>query len=177
MHNSPYPNNYNPHNNQRPLHQSFILSPQQPHSFQPVRAQHQPVFTQPSPQEKIMYKSTIQPLSFPQHSPPPMELGRLDLMAKTAREHVEEPKKITEKVPVFSNPNPQALTFRSDKPQRPKMASSVIFFNKTSNDSFSPFQSVNAPPAVNQPTSSLGGLDFLASKARCVQEEEVIEGE
>ena len=49
------------------------------------------------------------------------------------------------------------------------MASSVIFFNKGSNESVNRPQQITTPVKPSN-TSELSGLDFLASKARCVKE-------
>ena len=53
------------------------------------------------------------------------------------------------------------------------MASSVIFFNKTASEGFNRNPPKYAPNGQQDNGPVLTGLDFLASKARCVKEEVV----
>ena len=79
-----------------------------------------------------------------------------------------EPQVVLNQLP--SQPTkPAPLAFRAQRPERPKMASSVIFFNKNS-DATNHF----IYPHQNQENRGFStGFDALMSKARTVKEEEV----
>ena len=64
------------YSNSKPLHQSVIFNAPQSPVNPPLRVVNQPVFTQPPRPEKVMYKSTIQPVSSPMNSGG-LGLGRL----------------------------------------------------------------------------------------------------
>jgi hypothetical protein len=69
----------------------------------------------------------------------------------------------------------QTLQFRNDRPQRARMAASVICFNKNTEgtSSFGGFGNSLQIPHNNNGFNGLGGLESLASRARTVQEEDI----
>ena len=95
---------------------------------QPQHVQHYPV-TPPPHNERIMYKSTIQPQSFPLQQNNGLGLGRLEFMGRNVHEDVETPIKQSGNNVIFKAQNKPVLTFRSNNQERTRMISSVIFPN------------------------------------------------
>ena len=96
-------------------------------------------------------------------------------MGRTIKEEIVEPQQMGSNNPVFGQNTSQTLKFRNDKPQRARMAASVICFNKNTdrNISFGGFGNLPQTQQNNNGFNGFGGLDTLASKARIVQEVDI----
>ena len=71
--------------NNKPLCQSFIAPSSQQSPFQTIRVVNQPVFDQPSRNDQIMYKSSIQQVNFQTNNTRGNGLGRLESFGRTIR--------------------------------------------------------------------------------------------
>ena len=158
---------------------SFQQTPQQPRFAQgppPVRVQWNTP-TQNAPQvnhnQRAMYKSTIQATSTSFAPKGGLGLSKLESMGRTIKEESVESQHMRT-ANQFGNQNTtETVQNRNDRPQRARMAASVIYFNKNTegSSSFGGFNNSLQTPQNNSGSKGLGGLEFLASKARTVQEE------
>ena len=122
-----------------------------------------------------MYKSTIQSSSTPFTQMGSFGLGKLESMGRTIMEETVEPQQMGVNNMVPGQNASQTLKFRSEKPQRARMAASVICFNKNTegSPSFGGFGNYSLGTQNNNGFNNLSGLDSLARKVKTVQEEDI----
>jgi hypothetical protein len=153
---------YAPSSTLPPSHLSHPM-PSHPQYLPLPQGSHHPIPMPSQRSDRAMYRSNIQPSTAPLNKPGGFGLGGLAAMGRTIREEVQ-PQQNWQTFGVFPTQSKPGLSFRTNKAEKPRMASSVIFFGQNGQGT-EHSSMVNTPIGID-PQGGLTGLSFLSSRAR-----------